>query len=715
MNRNNYLNIKVVSPLCLPGQIEHNTECIRQEIRLATQDRVDLLVFPELCLTGASCADLFAQPLLTQKATEALYDLALLTGAHPYLTVILGTIMENDYKLYNGAAILKDGRIQAFIPKTTLNSTEERWFARPTYLDFFTNTSINKQEISFGQQILQLPLSNQGENKKAVSDNPAIYQLNLDFAHDGCGLIHENPCAHVHVHLSANPSIAGSTRRTCDFLAEQSKAWKNIHVFAQTSCGESSSDHVFGGETAIFINGQEVWRQNQIDKTDDQIAQSVLCSLDNGNEAAKSARRLPKELLFPQCLPQTTITCNQGCTREKDIWTADKTAKNKRGLYPIYHAFPHHFSVQDFLWETAGLQTESELYYQEMFRLQVMGLRRRVQHLNVNKLVLGISGGLDSTLALLVACSCFDDLGLNRKGLICLTLPGFGTTNRTYQNACDLVRSLGCTLREISIVPAVKQHFIDIGHDLNQHDLTYENAQARERTQILMDIAGRENTFVVGTGDASELALGWCTFNGDHMSMYGVNASVPKTLIPLLLYTQCDTFPEVEETLLSIIHTPISPELLPLSDSGALQQKTEDSTGPYVLHDFFLYHHLLQKSGPKEIFTKACLCFNTAARTALDAYKPGFYIVHEQRETFAESDANLLLEAYPQFSKAEILHWLKTFYRRFFTQQFKRSCSPDGAQVSTISFSPRGSLHLAADLSPQLWINELEELGEFEA
>lgn len=301
-------------------------------------------------------------------------------------------------------------------------------------------------------------------------------------------------------------------------------------------------------------------------------------------------------------------------------------------------------------------------------------------------------------------------MGLDRRGLICLTLPGFGTTDLTYSNACQLVRFLGCTLREISIVPAVRQHFLDIQHPLEQHDLTYENAQARERTQILMDVAGREKTFVVGTGDASELALGWCTFNGDHMSMYAVNASVPKTLIPLLLFAQSDVFPEVKEVLLSVIHTPISPELLPLNEAGQLQQKTEDSTGPYVLHDFFLYQHTLHKASPKDIFYKACLTFDPASREVLQAYKPGFYIVHPQQESCTEADAELLLAAYPCFSKEEILHWLKTFYRRFFSQQFKRSCSPDGAQVTPLSFSPRSGLQLASDLNAALWLEELEEI-----
>ena len=456
--------------------------------------------------------------------------------------------------------------------------------------------------------------------------------------------------ADVIFNLSASDELIGKHAYLKSLLAQQSARMMSGYVYASCGFGESTQDVVYGGNAIIYENGRLLEEGDRFSLE----PQLKMCQIDI--QALQVERRT-----------NTTFINAQRNAHAREI-ACKATTQRKFELVRNINPYP-------FIPKTENMQESCE----EILSIQVMGLVKRLHHINGKKAVIGISGGLDSTLALLVTVKAFDKLGLDRKGIIGITMPGFGTTDRTYNNALKLMETLGVTIREISIAAAVTQHFSDINHDASVHDITYENSQARERTQILMDVANKENAIVVGTGDLSELALGWATYNGDHMSMYGVNAGVPKTLIRYLVAYVAGEM--ATETLMDIIDTPISPELIPADENGNIKQKTEDLVGPYELHDFFIYYFLRYGFSPKKIFLMAKRAFCTAT-----ADQPALY----DEET--------------------IKKWLTTFCRRFFNQQFKRSCLPDGPKVGSVSLSPRGDWRMPSDASSALWLQECASL-----
>ena len=456
--------------------------------------------------------------------------------------------------------------------------------------------------------------------------------------------------ADIIFNLSASDELIGKHAYLKSLLAQQSARMISGYVYASCGFGESTQDVVYGGNAIIFENGRLLEEGDRFSLQ----PQLKMCQIDI--EALHVERRTNT----------TFINAQRGASAR--IINCKQTSPRDFKLYRKVNPYP-------FIPKTENMKSSCE----EILNIQVMGLVKRLYHIHGQKAVLGISGGLDSTLALLIVVKAFDKLGLDRKGIVGITMPGFGTTDRTYNNAIKLMQTLGVTIREISIAAAVTQHFSDINHDASIHDITYENSQARERTQILMDVANQENAIVVGTGDLSELALGWATYNGDHMSMYGVNAGVPKTLIRYLVRYVADEM--ATETLLDIVDTPISPELIPADEKGNIKQKTEDLVGPYELHDFFIYYFMRYGFGPKKIFLLAKRAFCTATDD-----KPALY----DEET--------------------VKKWLTTFCRRFFNQQFKRSCLPDGPKVGSVSLSPRGDWRMPSDASSALWLQECNNL-----
>jgi NAD+ synthase (glutamine-hydrolysing) len=455
--------------------------------------------------------------------------------------------------------------------------------------------------------------------------------------------------ADIILNLSATDELLGKHNYLCSLLAQQSARMMCGYVYSSCGFGESTQDVVYGGNAMIFENGR-------------QLATGDRFSL----EPQLQIQQIDVDRLRGERQNNTTFRTAQDGATARVVYAK---SVNPRPFELIRSVNPHPFIPED------EQMTSS---CEEILNIQTMGLCRRLHHTHCDKAVIGISGGLDSTLALLIVVRAFDKLGLSRKGVICITMPGFGTTDRTHDNAVSLMTSLGITQREISIAKSVTQHFEDIGHDASVHDVTYENSQARERTQILMDVANQVGGMVIGTGDLSELALGWCTYNGDHMSMYGVNGGVPKTLVQYLIryLAQLPAFAEQRDVLIDVIDTPISPELTPADEQGNIQQKTEDLVGPYELHDFFLYYMLRWGFRPSKIFMLAQHAFEG------------------------------------KYDDETICHWLQTFCRRFFNQQFKRSCLPDGPKVGSVSLSPRGDWRMPSDAFSTLWQKECEALGK---
>ena len=631
--------IKVAAgvPAIKVADVTYNVQQIESLIAQAEGRGVEVLVFPELCLTGYTCQDLFAQQLLLNKAEEGL--LVLLDFTHKLDVIcIVGMPVDINGLLYNCAVVIQHGAILGIVPKTYLPNYgefyEKRWFASAQDLnpaEFYlagTPVSVSAEPqifttgdgVKFGVEICEdvwapIPPSN-----------------NLSLA--GADII---------FNLSASDELIGKHRYLCSLLAQQSARTISGYVYASSGFGESTQDVVYGGNAMVFENGHLLSEGDRFSiQPQIQMAQIDV-------ERLRTERRR-----------NTTFINAQRHSHARYI-AAKLTAP--RDFELIREVDPHPFIPKDI-----DMQQSCE----EILNIQVAGLAKRLYHISAQKAVVGISGGLDSTLALLVTVKTFDKLGLDRRGIIGITMPGFGTTDRTYNNAMALMKTLGVTIREISIAKAVTQHFEDIGHDMKKHDVTYENSQARERTQILMDVANQENAIVIGTGDLSELALGWATYNGDHMSMYGVNAGVPKTLIRYLVSFVAGEM--ATDILLDIIDTPISPELIPADAMGNIKQKTEDLVGPYELHDFFIYYFLRWGFRPKKIFLLAQKAFE---RT---------------------------------YDETTIKKWLQTFCRRFFNQQFKRSCLPDGPKVGSVSLSPRGDWRMPSDASSALWLKECEDL-----
>ena len=632
-----FIKVAAAVPTIKVADVDYNIQQIESLAAQAEGHGVEVMVTPELCVTGYSCQDLFREQLLLDKAEEGILRLLDFTRKLDVIIIVGCPVVINSL-LYNCAVMVQHGQVLGIVPKTYLPNYgefyEKRWFAsaqdlNPTDINFAGGTVRVSAEplliktchgVKFGVEICEdvwapIPPSN----------NLALAGADIIF------------------NLSASDELIGKHKYLCSLLAQQSARTISGYVYASAGFGESTQDVVYGGNAMVFENGKLLVEGERFTLQ----PQIKIAQLDV--EKLRTERR-----------HNTTFINAQ---REAQANIVDAKSVGQHDFELIRDIDPHPFIPKD-----SDMQASCE----EILNIQVAGLIKRLYHINAQKAIIGISGGLDSTLALLVTVKAFDKLGLDRKGIIGITMPGFGTTDRTYQNAMKLMQTLGITIREISIAKAVTQHFEDIGHDIKVHDITYENSQARERTQILMDVANQVNGIVVGTGDLSELALGWATYNGDHMSKYGVNAGVPKTLIRYLVSYVAGEM--ATDTLLDIIDTPISPELIPADEQGRIKQKTEDLVGPYELHDFFIYYFLRYGFSPSKIFVMA-------------------------QKAFAND-----------YDDDTIKKWLKTFCKRVFTQQFKRSCLPDGPKVGTVSLSPRGDWRMPSDASYTLWLQECEKL-----
>ena len=641
----NYGFIKVASavPSVKVADCKYNVEQIEQQIILAEGQGVEIIVFPELSLTGYTCQDLFRQNLLLETTESAMLMLLDFTRQLNIISIVGLPIAVGDL-LLNCAAIIQKGQILGIVAKEYLPNYnefyEKRWFAsvqdlRTTELRFAGN-QIN---LSFTPQIF-VTCDGVRFGVEICEDVWAPTPPSNHLALAGADII---------FNLSASDELIGKHDYLCKLLAQQSARTITGYVYSSAGFGESTQDVVYGGNALIFENGHLLQSGPRFAMTPQmQVAQIDV-------ERLRTERR-----------GNTTYV-----NAQRRMIGEDVIFKNAHSILPKDFVLERPVDAHPFIPSPDMMEKSCE----EILNIQVMGLAKRLVHTSCQKVVIGISGGLDSTLALLVCAMTFDKLGLNRSGIIGVTMPGFGTTDRTYTNAIKLMQSLHITIREISIAKSVTQHFEDIGHDISVHDTTYENSQARERTQILMDVSNQEGGLVIGTGDLSELALGWCTYNGDHMSMYAVNASIPKTLIACLVKFVAGTMDaDTSATLHDVVDTPISPELVPADEDGNIQQKTEDLVGPYELHDFFLYYFMRHGFRPMKIFLLAQKAFEG------------------------------------QYDDDVIKHWLKTFFRRFFSQQFKRSCLPDGPKVGSISLSPRGDWRMPSDSSSELWLRECEML-----
>ena len=641
----NYGFIKVASavPSVKVADCKYNVEQIEQQIILAEGQGVEIIVFPELSLTGYTCQDLFRQNLLLETTESAMLMLLDFTRQLNIISIVGLPIAVGDL-LLNCAAIIQKGQILGIVAKEYLPNYnefyEKRWFAsvqdlRTTELRFAGN-QIN---LSFTPQIF-VTCDGVRFGVEICEDVWAPTPPSNHLALAGADII---------FNLSASDELIGKHDYLCKLLAQQSARTITGYVYSSAGFGESTQDVVYGGNALIFENGHLLQSGPRFAMTPQmQVAQIDV-------ERLRTERR-----------GNTTYV-----NAQRRMIGEDVIFKNAHSILPKDFVLERSVDAHPFIPSPDMMEKSCE----EILSIQVMGLAKRLVHTGCQKVVVGISGGLDSTLALLVCAMTFDKLGLDRSGIIGVTMPGFGTTDRTYTNAIKLMQSLRITIREISIAKSVTQHFEDIGHDISVHDTTYENSQARERTQILMDVSNQEGGLVIGTGDLSELALGWCTYNGDHMSMYAVNASIPKTLIACLVKFVAGTMDaDTSATLHDVVNTPISPELVPADEDGNIQQKTEDLVGPYELHDFFLYYFMRHGFRPMKIFLLAQKAFEG------------------------------------QYEDDVIKHWLKTFFRRFFSQQFKRSCLPDGPKVGSISLSPRGDWRMPSDASSELWLRECEML-----
>jgi NAD+ synthase (glutamine-hydrolysing) len=645
--KDGFLKVAVAAPDLKVADCLYNVEkMIEKAVELSTREQVDLLVFPEFSITGYTCQDLFLHDLLLRGAMEALRYYQENTKDLNLLSVV-GMPLQHGGHLYNVAVVLKNGEILGVVPKTHLPNYGEFYEARqfvPGQVDLGVYEFPWGDEACFGTHLLF-----------RASDMPE-FCMGIEICEDlwvpaPPSGEHAMAGATVIANLSASDELTGKAKYRRELVKNQSARTLSAYLYADAGEGESTQDMVFGGHNLIVENGTILGENMPFSKE-----KTVITEIDLGRLVSERRRMTT----FPvMVLPEKTQRY-----RIVDFRFGEK---KKTVLTRRFEKTP--FVPAD--------KKNREERCNEILNIQAAGLAKRLKHTGCKSAVIGLSGGLDSTLALLVTVRAFDRLGLARSGIESVTMPCFGTTNRTYENAVQLAGELGTTLREVNIKEAVTLHFRDIGHDINIHDVTYENGQARERTQILMDIANQTNGMVIGTGDMSELALGWATYNGDHMSMYGVNVSVPKTLVRYLVQYYADTSDseKLRTILYDVLDTPVSPELLPPKD-GEIAQKTEDIVGPYELHDFFLYYLLRLGYGPRKIF-----------RLAVHAF---------------END----------YDKATIFKWLSTFCHRFFRQQFKRSCLPDGPKVGTVSVSPRGDLRMPSDACDVLWKAELSQIRD---
>lgn len=654
MNKYGYLRVAAAYPQVALADPGVNSVRISDMIMSLSKKGARLIVFPELCLTGYTCGDLFNQPTLLNAAMRQLGFLQQVTK-ESHVTAVVGLPVRYRGRLYNCAAVIQYGEILGIVPKCYLPNYDEfyekRWFSSGLELNLpegkeYNIIDIDSHAIPFGINLL-FRIENAKFGVEICEDmwvpNPPSTAMSVA----GADII---------ANLSATNEVIDKHAFLLSLIKERSSRCKCGYVYASAGAGESSTDLVFSGNAIIAEDGQILRKSDRFKRIEGYcIADIDVEKLRNTRQRQSSFGQ--NDIVLPTFGSEDFAT------------TQAEPADLMRDINP----YP--FLSDD--------KVRFDEQCAEIITIQAWGLEQRLLATNCHCLVVGVSGGLDSTLALLVAVRAFDDLGFDRKGIIGVTMPGFGTSDRTHTNAVELMRQMGITHIEISISEAVKQHFKDIGHDINVHDATYENSQARERTQILMDLANKHGGMVLGTGDLSELALGWCTYNGDHMSMYSVNASVPKTLIrPLVRRVAEDYDDHTRHILEDIVSTPISPELVPTDNEGNIAQKTEDLVGPYDLHDFFIYHLIKDGFTPAKIFALAC-------------------------KAFAEGPYD---DGRPTFSKETIKKWLIVFFRRFFNQQFKRSCMPDGPKVGPVSFSPRGDWRMPSDAVSRLWISEAEAI-----
>lgn len=640
--RDGFIKVAAVTPDIRVADCAYNAEQICLKMKEAGDCGAKIIVFPELCITGYTCEDLFWQETLLTGAKEALAKITEASSEVDAL-VFVGLPWEKQGKLYNVAAAVNHGRLLGLIPKKYLPNYSEfyemRHFEPAGETYDFVETTFGKDVTAFGYQQIFTCASVEGLAVSAEICEDLWVACPPSIGHAQAG-------ATVIVNLSASDETTGKESYRRELVCGQSARLVCGYVYADAGEGESSTDLVFAGHNLIAENGTLLAESKRFENG------IVYGELDISRIRAERRR-------------MTTCRMDEK-SAEQYFYTEFELEKSGTELTRTFAQTP--FVPQN--------ETDRNKRCEEILSIQAMGLKKRMLHTHCKSLVVGISGGLDSTLALLVTARACDLAGLDRSSILSVTMPCFGTTDRTYRNACELTKRLGATLREVDIKKSVTLHFADIGQDMETHDVTYENGQARERTQVLMDLANQSGGLVVGTGDMSELALGWATYNGDHMSMYGVNASVPKTLVRHLVGYYADTCGDaaLREILLDILDTPVSPELLPPKD-GEISQKTEDLVGPYELHDFFLYYALRFGYAPKKIYRIAKLAF------------AGVY------------------------EEAVILKWLKKFYWRFFSQQFKRSCLPDGPKVGSVAVSPRGDLRMPSDACVTLWQRELESLS----
>lgn len=646
------IKVATALPRVEVANVTFNTQDIENLIVKAEGKGVEILCFPELALTAYTCQDLFAQQLLLDEAEQGLLKLLELSR-NVQLAVVVGLPVSHRGMLFNCAAVVQQGKIFGLVPKTYLPNYhefyEKRWFTSASALSHNESIRICGQTTVIGVEQL-FHINDATFGIEICEDLWAPVPPSNNLALQGAEIV---------LNLSASNDLVGKTDYVRQLVKGQSARCHCAYLYAGAGFGESTQDLVFGGRAFIAENGTILAESNQFSLEPQLIISEVDVEL------LRSERR--SNTSFSQSIAQQTAQQTPFRVAELEMVLREQAPAR------TYDPLP-------FVPQGAQLATRCH----EILNIQSLGLAKRLKHTHTNYLVVGISGGLDSTLALLIAVHTFDLLGLERKGIVGITMPGFGTTDRTYNNALLLMKELGITIREIPIAAAVRQHFADINHNEEVHDVTYENSQARERTQILMDVANQVGGMVLGTGDLSELALGWATYNGDHMSMYAVNASIPKTLVKHLVRWVADNLMEAgcHDVLLDIVDTPISPELLPADQQGQITQKTEDLVGPYELHDFFLYYTLRYGFKPSKIFRLAVSAFST-------------------------SDASRNVCSYPETT---IAHWLHVFFRRFFQQQFKRSCLPDAPKVGSCSLSPRGDWRMPSDASANIWLAECEHL-----
>ena len=630
-----FVRVGAVVPKLKVADTEFNCNEIIKQIEVASNNKIQIAVFPELCVTGYTCQDLFEQDTLLEEAEKALNKILDYTNNLDIICII-GMPIKAENQLFNTAVVIQKGKILGIVPKTFIPNYgefyEKRWFA--------SSKNANKKEIEILDQKVPFGIDLLFKDKE---NNEICF--GIEICEDIWAV--EPPSnklallgANIIFNLSASNEVIGKKEYRRELVKMQSAKTISGYVYCSSGVNESTSDVVFSGESMIFENGSCLTNNQRFDFESNMIFTEI-----DTKRLANDRRKNISFMGNPVDLEYREIKIN--------------IPDNIENLTREYSKTP--FVPED-------KKKISEIC-EEILNIQSYGLAKRLLHTNINKTIIG-SGGLDSALAFLVIIKAYEVLSLPKENIIAITMPGFGTTSRTHNNSMKLINEYGATFREINITKSSLQHFEDIGHDKNIKDVTYENAQARERTKILMDIANEENGIVVGTGDLSELALGWCTYNGDHMSMYALNTSIPKTLVEYIIKWVADNSKEEYKNIINdILDTPISPELLPPDENGNIEQKTEEQVGPYILHDFFLYHFLRYGAEPKKIYILACKTFKN------------------------------------DFKKEDIKHWLQVFIKRFFTQQFKRNCMPDGPKVGTVSLSPRGDLRMPSDASYNIWLN----------